>query len=314
MKIISIDFVVRRAKATRDVQTDLAAPPLNWLWRLPVLTWNDNITVLDQLESAEILKRTQWRNAAEAWQADLDVIKEITRDVAGFGPLKFHANPVLVTMFDKLKTAGRSRVDIYKQGKKARDAWAEADPAWVIKKEGPDGQVIERTLGAFGSLLASSESKDNAHGAKETAWRKAVSAQMNKVRDVNADCVGFYEEATRYFPAGTPTGDTIRSTIPTTYRPEEPVGQAEIFNVIVSADGDIHFDCRAEHATKFTYLHRAPGQAAFVVVVTDSPEAHLTLHNQPPGVHDFKAIGSNSRGEGEESAVVSVTVAQAGVA
>ena len=131
----------------------------------------------------------------------------------------------------------------------------------------------------------------------------------DKLRTVNQDCVDWYAEVTRYFPAGTPAGDTIRSSVPTTSRAEEPVAQAQVTN-LMAADGVIHFDAVAEHATKFTYLHKSPGTPAFVVVVTDSPEAHLTLHNQAPGVHEFKVIGSNSRGEGPESAIAQVTVAQ----
>lgn len=308
MKILSKEFVVRRTKATRDAQAALINPPYSFVWEKTVPEWTDIITLQDQLESAEILARTEWRNAAEAWQADLDTIKEITRDVAGYGVVKFRNDAVKLPLFERLRTDGRSRPDIYRQGKSARDAWAKAEGTWVIKKK--DSQ---RQLSELSSLIAASESRDNAHGAKETAWKLAVSALNGKVREANGDCLNWYADATRYFAAGTTAGDMIRSSVPTTTRPEAPVGQAVISNVMVSG-GDIHFDADALHGTKFTYLHQAPGAQALVVVVTDSPEKHLTLHGQAPGLHRFKVIPSNSRGEGAASVVVEVMVGASAVA
>lgn len=172
---------------------------------------------------------------------------------------------------------------------------------------------MERTLSEFSSLIATAEARENTYGGKEAALNLAVSGLNVKLRAVNQDCLNWYRDVTRHFPAGTTAGDMIRSTVPTTTRTEEPVGQAVISNLMATG-GTIHFDATAEHGTKFTYLHKAPGQPAFVVLVTDSPESHLTLHNQPPGVHEFKAIASNSRGEGAESAIAQVTVAEQAVA
>ena len=57
-----------------------------------------------------------------------------------------------------------------------------------------------------------------------------------------------------------------------------------------------------------------PGATTFVVVVSDTPEASLTVHGQAAGLHQFKAVGRNSQGAGPESAVTEATVAAAGVA
>jgi hypothetical protein len=92
-------------------------------------------------------------------------------------------------------------------------------------------------------------------------------------------------------------------------RTETPVGQAVISDLEISA-GTIHFRVSAPGATRYTYLHEAPGVAAFVVVLADSPEASFALPAQPVGLHRFKVIGSNSQGNGPESAVAEVTVAQ----
>ena len=67
----------------------------------------------------------------------------------------------------------------------------------------------------------------------------------------------------------------------------------------------------AEHATRFTVLHRLPGSSQYLVLVADNPENSITLEDQPPGEHFFKAFGTNSQGNGAESVPASVTVAAA---
>jgi len=164
------------------------------------------------------------------------------------------------------------------------------------------------SLGDFGSLLASCISCRIAHNTAETAWKVAIAALNDKAARVDQDNVDWYAAVTRKFAAGTPEGDLVRSNVPTTSRPEEPVQQAVISNLIVSG-GNIHFDVHAPGATRYTYLQKLPGAAAFVVVLAHSLETSFNLQGQPVGVHLFKAVPSNSRGDGPESAVVQVTVA-----
>ena len=147
-----------------------------------------------------------------------------------------------------------------------------------------------------------------AHNTAETAWKVAIAALNDKAARVDQDNVDWYAAVTRKFAAGTPEGDLVRSNVPTTSRPEEPVQQAVISNLIVSG-GNIHFDVHAPGATRYTYLQKLSGAAAFVVVLADSLETSFNLQGQPVGVHLFKAVPSNSRGDGPESAVVQVTVA-----
>ena len=113
--------------------------------------------------------------------------------------------------------------------------------------------------------------------------------------------------------AGTTEGDFIRSSVPTTTRAESPGEQAVISNLLVSG-GEIHFDVTAEGATRLTFLQQSLGSPAFVVVLADSPEAHLSLTGQPAGLHRFKAFGTNSGGSGPESSVIEATVSVAAAA
>ena len=301
--MISIEFTKSRTQATRNAQVEIAA---TWVWSEKTLEkWNTDVTRLEQLQQDESAKRTAWRNAAEMWENDLVQIQQITRDVKRVGSFRFRNDPVKLKLFENLRTDGDSRADIYGQGIAMRDAWDEADEAWALS--------TEVTLAHFNSLLASSLARQSAHGTALTAWRRAASELANKARVVDADNVAWYAEAIRRFPAGTVEGDMIRSSVPTTTRPFQAVGQAVITNLMTS-NGAIHFDCAAQYATRYTYLHQAPGSPAFTVAVADTPQTSFNLHAQPAGVHRFKAFGSNAAGQGPESAVVQVTVAAIAVA
>ncbi len=303
--MISIEFTRTRAQATHDTQASLAAAPA-WVWsEKTVIGWGEDIALLDAAIVDESARRTQWRNAAELWQGDIYRIQEFTRDVVRAGSYHFRTDSIKQVLFEGLLTDGRSRSDIYDQGLAARDAWQEADPAWTLS--------TTDTLAAFSALLTGCLAKQAAHSAKFTAWRRASAVLMNKARQVDEDCIAWFAEATRRFVEGTTEGDLIRSAVPTTTRSEPPVGQAVISNLVVDL-ATIHFDVAAESATRFTYLHQAPGSPSFVVVLADVAEPSLTLSNQPNGVHRFKAFGSNSAGSGPESAVAETTVSVAAAA
>lgn len=304
--MISIEFTRSRAQATKDTQASLISTVPNWVWsEKSLIKWGEDIDLLDLAIAEESAKRTQWRNAAEQWQANINAIQVMTRDTASAGTYHFRNDEIKKLLFEGLATDGRSRADIYEQGLAARDAWEEADADWTLS--------TTDTLTAFSGLLTGCLVKQAAHSAKFTAWRRASAALMNKARLVDEDCIAWYAAATRKFPEGTTDGDLIRSAVPTTTRAEAEVGQAVISNVMSGA-GQIHFDCTAENATRFTYLHQTPGSAAFVVALTDSPESHFTLSGQPAGLHRFKAFGTNSGGSGPESAVTEITVSIAAAA
>ncbi len=298
--MISIEHTKNRAEKTRDAQVNLAAAP-GWVWsKKTVIQWNTDITLLEQCTADESAKRVQWRNAAESWQSDINQIQAITRLVASIGRVQFQDDPVKVILFDRIRTDGEGRNDIYEQGVVARDVWQEVDMEWELS------EVF--TLSFLSSLLTAALARKGTHGTKETTWRRAEAALTVKARALHKANVAWYTEATRRFAEDTEEGATIRTTIPTSSRPERLVRQAIISNVTVSG-GDIQFSCSAPNATRYTILHQPPGATAFVVLVADTAEESVTLHGQPAGQHKFKVIGRNSRGEGPESAVTEVTVA-----
>ncbi len=301
--MISIEFTRNRAQATRETQASLAAAPTSWTWsQKTVIQWDVELATMDQCLADESARRTQWRNAAESWQASLDGIQALTRQVVSIGRVHFRNDAVKLSLFEAVRTGAESRSGVYEQGLAARDAWQEADPDWNVS--------AGISVGSFSAMLIDVLAKQAAHSAKFTAWRRAAATLSNNAEQVDRDCIAWYAEATRRFLEGTAEGDFIRSSVPTTTRAETSVGQAAISNLVVNA-ATIHFDVSAPGATRFTYLHQPPGTPAFVVIVADSPEASLTLSGQPNGVHRFKVVGGNSGGSGPESAVAEAAVSVA---
>ena len=301
----SLSFMCERLLSTSAVQTSLSAPPTSWVWshKTP-LAWVSDVSILDQLKIDVTNKRALWRAAAATWDLRLDEAQRITRDLKREGRYSFRADAEKAAEFARLKTGGQSREAIYAQGDTARAAWAQVDVMW---KYDPD--IAQSYLA---SLLSSVLSARTAHETAFTTWRGAARKLMNKARAIDTESVAWYAAAVRKFPAGTDAGDLIR-TVPTTYTPPPPVGQALITNIMVSG-GDIHFDCNAPHATRFTYLYLPPGATEFLVLAADSPNHFVTLHDRAPGLYRFKAIGRNSGGEGEPSVVIEITVADSAAA
>ncbi len=296
----SLEFTITRATATRDAQETIAA---TWIWPDRTMSdWNNNLTVLASYGSAENVKRVDLQAQAAAWDVNIQAIYEMTRDVMRMGRTRFRNDPVNLALFKRLKNKAGGRLTVQKQGAALRDAWQKADAAWV--------PLPTVTLAALNVLLTASENLELAYGQKFNAWREAAERLMLKAEEIDRDNVAWYADATTRFPEGTVYGNMIRSTVPTTTSPINPVGQAVISNVM-AANGTIHFDCSAPHASQYTYLHKPPGAAQFVVVQAGVEESSVTLHNQPAGAHVVKAFGSNSRGPGPESVEVNVTLASA---
>lgn len=297
--IRSILFVDTRATATKAAQDIVKAL---WTWEeKTVPQWVADLAEFDVLDVAEVTKRAELRSAALALDSTLSTVKEITKDVVRIARSRYRKQPTKLDHFTPLKTNGRSRATIYDQGRAAEKAWALTDPAWE--------PVEEVSLAVLGSALANALALEDTHVAKHALWRDAASALRAKARGLDEDCVAWYVDATTQFDGGTTQGDMIRSTVPTTYNPPPDVGQAVLSHLMVQ-DKTVHFDCDAPHATKFTYMYQAPGSPAFVVVTALTKEKSFTMENLVPGLHRFKAFGRNSGGEGQESAVLEVTIAQ----
>jgi hypothetical protein len=299
----SLEFVKQRLIATRNAQVALTA---KWQWpEKTVVQWDSDIAGLTQLENTESATRAVLIEHAGQWDAAVAQLYTHARDVARLGRTRFRLDAGKAALFNRVHVQSRGRSGLCKYAATVRDRWQQADPRWQ--------PLPEMQLSAFSSTIVNVDAQETTHGQKLAAWREAAAKVMSRARTLNVDCMAWYAEATTRFPAGTPEGDMIRATVPTTTdAPSEPVGRAVIKN-LVATDGTIHFDCDAAHATEFTYWHKAPDYPHFVLILADVSDKSLTLRGQPPGEHRFKVVPSNAQGTGPESpeAVVVLSVAQA---
>ena len=127
------------------------------------------------------------------------------------------------------------------------------------------------------------------------------------------ELIAWYSDATTIFPEGTAHGNMIRATVPTTYQPSALPEQAVITEALSNQPGVVHLSYSAPNATRYTVLHRGPSDAVFSTVQTGEAISFDAV-NVVVGQHQYKVFGSNSRGNGPESAVATVAVAAQAVA
>ncbi len=298
----SLPFVKDRALASRNAQASVAA---QWVWpEKTVAQWDSALSELDTLTAAERTAGVDLQTQSANWDVTLKNIERTARDVVRLGKTRFRRDPAKLALFKSTKVRASSRERIQQSGLAVLEVWTQADAAWE--------PLPGVTVAAFGTLLSGSAAQKVSYTQKFTAWREASGELMSKAEALDDDCVAWYSDATTRFREGTPEGDLIRSTVPTTTGPNESVGEAVISHLLVMG-GTIHFDCEAAHATQFTYLHKPPGSPQFIVLLADTAETSITLQGQPAGEHRFKAFGSNSKGAGSESeeAVITLAAAQA---
>jgi hypothetical protein len=296
-KIRSLRFVARRTRATAAAQADLAD---RWLWEeKSVAEWNAAHARFDELLIHECNARAALRNATAAWDLALDRLQAITRDVVHLGRVRFRREPVKRALFAALATDATSRDARFNQAAALRDAWDKAESTWV--------PLPDVTLPALRAWLEECDALKAAFGGADTAWQQVVAEQRAHAEALDADCVAWYAAATRRFPQGTPERETIRSVVPTTYRPGKTPGRAAL-SVLSAQAGQGRFRLSAPRAARFTVWHQLPGEAAWRVLLAETRQRVLTLHLVVPGTHRFKAAGRNAHGTGPESEVLEVTV------
>jgi hypothetical protein len=296
----SIPFVLERAEATRNAQSEIATA---WVWpEKTVLQWDADIADLKARQLAELQARVALQSQNELWDSALDEIAANTRKVVRLAKTRHRNDPVKLQMFSGITVSTSSRDRIYNSGRELSEVWNSVDALWE--------PLTGLTAGGFGSALGNADGQKTFSQRKYTLWRRRAIELEVKALALDELNVAWYSDAITRFAEGTVEGDLIRSTVPTTTQSAEPVGQAVISH-LMAVDGTIHFDCLADHATRFTYLHRLPGATEYEVLLADTDETSVTLEDQPPGEHSFKAFGSNSQGDGPESTPASVTVAAA---
>jgi hypothetical protein len=169
--------------------------------------------------------------------------------------------------------------------------------------------VRDITRTAFGKLLDALDARIDDY-TKESGLLDKEEANL---RGLNATLDDFITHALiqgrAQFPLGTPERALIEAvpTEPSTHKP----AQAQITQAESQVEGAMHLKFSAEHATTFKVIHKGPGETEFSEVADVLLPGEYVKAGLPGGMHEYKVVGVNSRGEGPASQPVTIQVAAA---
>jgi hypothetical protein len=219
----STDFVKDRGVKTISAAQQIAG---SWTWQektipqmqaaLVAIIGDNSATppVIGQEEVASVAEQVMLA-ARGAWDAQLDVLHRRTVQGVGMVKNKYRNDPAKLVVVGNLSARGTSRKETLEEALAWESAWSQVDPAWA--------PLPANTLAAFKTLRnLCEEGLQDAYSDAQSAWRKEVGRLAELVAVMNDINQAWYADATKVFPAGTPEGDMIRGTIPTTYSPPPP--------------------------------------------------------------------------------------------
>lgn len=209
----SIEFIKQRAVATLAAQTQIAP---QWVWQEKTVAAFElqHKGVTDQEElSGEA--ETAMLAARAAWDGQLDLLHRRTMQGVGMAKSRFRNQPLKLALVENLEARGDSRSAILKEALDWEKAWKQTEQTW--------SPMPANTFAAFGTLrLQCLEPLQHAYKEKLTAWRDVTNILNGLGRDMEDVNEAWYADACKAFGEGTPEGDMIRGTIPTTYNPPPP--------------------------------------------------------------------------------------------
>ena len=214
-------FYVNRARLTIAAAQKVAG---RWTYQeitiadmttnLDVVVGNPDGTppVVGQDEIATIADRV-YAGAIGAWDTNLDDLHHRTQQALAGMKNKYRNDPANLAVVSGLVADGKSREGKLSEALACYAAWNQLCATW--------SPSTTNTLTAFAALrkqcaenLKIAVQNADATMTEENAKLKALCAALE---DTN---VGWYDDATHFFPADDPDGQMIRSTIPTTYVPK----------------------------------------------------------------------------------------------
>ena len=219
----SVDFIKDRAVKTISAANQIAG---TWVWQeKPIAAMQADLTAImgDPAALPPIVGQEDLMSQAETamlaargqWDTQLDLLHRRTVQGVGMAKNRHRSDPANLAVLAPLTAGSNSRSETLKEALAWESAWAKVDPAW--------SPLPANTLGAFKDLRKQcAEALQTAHASANADWRKEAEKLADMARAVEDVNQAWYADATRVFPVGTPEGDMIRSTVPTTYSPPPP--------------------------------------------------------------------------------------------
>jgi hypothetical protein len=223
----SIEFIIDRSTKTLSAARAIAS---EWAWQeKPVAAMAQQlVAIVGDKDAAPPVPGQEkitsqaaqaMRDARSAWDAALDTLHRRTMQGVAMVKTRFREDAAKFALVEPLSAGGDSRADILAEALAWESAWEEVDATWA--------PLPANTLAAFQTLRHQcTEDLRTAYSDTRAAWRKQGALLAELAAEMNDVCVAWYADAVRVFPAGTPQGDMIRGTIPTTYSPRDPAPPA----------------------------------------------------------------------------------------
>jgi hypothetical protein len=216
----SIDFIKDRAAKTISAAKQLA---VKWTWEeqtsdqmqaaLTAIVGDGDATppIIGQEEVASQAEQAMFA-ARGAWDSNLDDLHNRTVQGVAMAKNRNRKNPANLAVLAGLTARGTSRAETLSEALAWESAWTKIDAAWV--------PVAGNTLAAFKTLRQQcAEDLQQAYADTQADYRQEAEKLADMADNLEQSNQAWYADATVVFPAGTPDGDMIRSTVPTTYNP-----------------------------------------------------------------------------------------------
>lgn len=219
----SIEFIKDRATKTISAAKQLIT---KWTWEeqtpaqmqtaLEAITGNNSVTppVIGQEEIASQAEQAMLA-ARGTWDAKLDALHGLTVQGVAMAKNRNRNNPANLAVLGGLSARGTSRAEILDEALAWESAWTKISPTWV--------PVEGNALPLFKVLRKQcAEDLQQAYTDAQADYRQEAEKLADMADSLEQSSQAWYADATAVFTAGTPDGDMIRSTVPTTYNPPSP--------------------------------------------------------------------------------------------
>lgn len=253
---------------------------------------NTQSNVVTEREAQLALAAGEWDDALAQWHANSVCVSQVARG-AFRGTDKLGA-------WRLVRATRGSREKITQAGQAIESAWVATGPTWVPK--------AGLTLVAYQAQRMTVLNKQAAHGAAErnaNLERATLTVKADGLYDLS---VQWYLMATGAFPAGTVTGDLIR-TIPTQYNPNVVPGRLHFEQHFSPGAGQVELVWGATRAETFNIYPKSPASSDFELILDGVTQTSWVGSGLAPGAWAFRGEAVNAIGTGEESPVTIVPVA-----
>lgn len=205
----SLEFTEARLQATRDAQTEIAA---DWVWEeQTVAQWDARVTGFTTKKSASDIQEGVMLNKRAIFDGTIATLHDRTVEGLKMARIKWRKDTARKAILSNLSADGGGRDTVQKEARAWAGVWESFDAAWE--------PTTGNTLVAFNTLITTSETDEKAYKKEHTKWREKAEELNTFAAECEELCVAWYGAATVEFAEGTPQGDMIRSTVPTTYNP-----------------------------------------------------------------------------------------------